>query len=328
MSDPATLPTTPSAHSAVRAWGVLRPGAPAVVAPEALKDTRKSGVFRLPGAGPDGASVIAKRSRRASALVERAVYEEALPHVAAATLRYHGFAEEDGERAWVFVEDAGGEEYDPDRGEQRTAASRWLAALHTARLPARLADRLPDQGAACYRAHLVGACERLGAHAEDPALGAGGRALVRELVAGCGAVADSWQEVERLGDEMPRTLVHGDFVPKNLRVRPEAGGLVVLVFDWEVAGWGPPAADLAECPDLAAYAEAVRPVWGGPDEADLLRWTECGRLFRLLAALSWASWDLAHESTRSRCLPTLRCYADDLAGLCRKLLAGKWEKSR
>ena len=45
---------------------------------------------------------------------------------------------------------------------------------------------------------------------------------------------------------MPRTFIHGDFAPKNMRVRAGPGGSTLLCFDWGSAGWGVPAADLVQ----------------------------------------------------------------------------------
>src|SRR5437667_10889995 len=67
----ATLKT----HPAVRAWGQLHPDSePLRIEP--LRVGRRRKVYRLQGAGPDGSAVIAKRSRKADALIERTVYEE------------------------------------------------------------------------------------------------------------------------------------------------------------------------------------------------------------------------------------------------------------
>jgi aminoglycoside phosphotransferase (APT) family kinase protein len=100
---------------------------------------------------------------------------------------------------------------------------------------------------------------------------------------------------------MPCTVVHGDFVPKNVRVARRAGRLVVLPFDWETAGWGPPAADLASFqkgirPDLTHYANAVAGAWPGLGIDDLMAMSDLGRLFRVLAAIDWASVGLTDRS--------------------------------
>ncbi len=96
---------------------------------------------------------------------------------------------------------------------------------------------------------------------------------------------------------MPRTLVHGDLSPKNARVRASQAGSSLLIFDWDCAGWGVPAVDLAQfaeeslSPDLAAYASAMQPDW--PDAASLARMAELGRIFWLIVATDWESQRLA-----------------------------------
>jgi hypothetical protein len=51
-----------------------------------------------------------------------------------------------------------------------------------------------------------------------------------------------WTELER----GPRTLIHNDFNPRNLALRPEGAGLSLVAFDWELATLGVPQRDLAE----------------------------------------------------------------------------------
>lgn len=63
----------------------------------------------------------------------------------------------------------------------------------------------------------------------------------------CGALLDSvgdwWSEIE----EHPRTLTHGDFNPRNICLRTDAGPDPRLcAFDWELAVWHLPQRDLAE----------------------------------------------------------------------------------
>ena len=68
--------------------------------------------------------------------------------------------------------------------------------------------------------------------------------------------------------------------------------------DWETAGWGIPAADLAQfslershyislSPDLEAYWAVVQPSWPRVDLPGLRRLAELGKAFRLIVALAW-----------------------------------------
>jgi hypothetical protein len=66
----------------------------------------------------------------------------------------------------------------------------------------------------------------------------------------------------------------------------------VLVFDWEVAGWGLPAVDLVDA-DLSTYAEAVRADWPELERAALERFAQLGLLLRGgVVAASWATRSL------------------------------------
>jgi NADP-dependent 3-hydroxy-3-methylglutaryl-CoA reductase len=47
-------------------------------------------------------------------------------------------------------------------------------------------------------------------------------------------------------EQMPRTLIHGDFNPRNLAFRREASGLRLCAWDWELAELQVPQRDLAE----------------------------------------------------------------------------------
>jgi hypothetical protein len=305
-------------HPAVRAWGQLRPGAePAGV--ELLhgeEETKKRTVYRLEGAGPDGSAVIAKRCPSEPARVERTLYEEVLPQLPVPTLTYHGLVEEPGGTfCWLFLEDAGGEPYSPRNEEHRALAARWLAALHTSAARLAAAARLPDRGPAHYLRHLLAARATILANSGHRALTADDRAALGSIVSQYDALAARWGEVEKLCDGLPRTLVHGDFVKKNLRVRADRGRAVLLPFDWgETAGWGVPAADVGSPakPDLAAYEAAVREHWPGVDTRAVQRLANLGRMFRYLAAVEWAARGLPYpcpEESRTK----LRLYASRLA---------------
>lgn len=323
MPELSTSPVPPTGlpdHPAVRAWAGLRPRRARPTAVGVLKDTRKTGVFRLEAAGPGGAAVIAKRCRRGSGEVERTLYEEVFPRLPVRTPRCHGFVEDGPESCWLFLEDADGETYSPGLGGHGALAARWLAGLHTAAGALDLRDRLPGRGPDHYRAELRAATGRMRHGRDNPALRPGDGELLGDVLARCADLDGRWALVERLGDGLPRTLVHGDFVPKNLRIRPGPAGPLLLVFDWEVAGWGLPAADVAECADLDAYTSAARAAWPHVGGAAVRRLAFVGALFRLVSALSWASWDLGSARV-SRCLTYLGCYRDELTAA---LAADRW----
>jgi thiamine kinase-like enzyme len=46
--------------------------------------------------------------------------------------------------------------------------------------------------------------------------------------------------------QLPSTLTHNDFNPRNLALRNDGGALRLCAYDWEMAKWGLPQHDLAE----------------------------------------------------------------------------------
>ncbi|HKB00603.1 MAG TPA: phosphotransferase [Gemmataceae bacterium] len=296
-------------HPAIRAWAGLRPER---VEPERIdvlkgrKGSARRSAYRLVGVGPGGSAVIAKRYRRAKGLLERAVYEEVLPHLPLTRPHYYGCVEDSADACcWLFLEDVGSDEYAASLAEHRRLAGRWLGRLHS--LAARVAPvaRWPDLGPGHYLQRLRSARDRIGDSLGNPALGADDRDVLGEIRSDCGALEEHWGRVEAACADMPRTLTHGDFAPKNIRVRAEASGLVLLPFDWGNAGWGVPAVDLAQAlvpargfaanPDLAAYAAAVRDAWPGADLPAVERWAVLGTLFRSLVAITWEARGLTTE---------------------------------
>ena len=108
------LPTDLREHRAVVAWNRVHPSRTSPKRLEILKLRNKSTVYRLVGAGPRGASVIAKRSLADTARVERIIHQEFMSQFHLPSLRYYGFLEEsDGEYCWLFLENAAGEAYSP-----------------------------------------------------------------------------------------------------------------------------------------------------------------------------------------------------------------------
>src|SRR5207247_4010413 len=114
MIAPSAWPTaarerqaTLMSHPAVHAWRQLYPHSePRRIAPLRVRQ-RKNKVYRLEGAGWAGTAVIAKRTRKADALIERTVYEEILPRHPVPSPRHHGSLEDpDAEYCWLFLEDA------------------------------------------------------------------------------------------------------------------------------------------------------------------------------------------------------------------------------
>jgi hypothetical protein len=96
----------------------------------------------------------------------------------------------------------------------------------------------------------------------------------------------------------------------------------MFAFDWEMAGWGVPAPDLAasrsvtpvEQIDLATYASIARDYWPQIDGAALQQLVVVGAVFRRLAAIGWESLSLSCESPQWA-VAKMRVYRDELQAL-------------
>lgn len=283
-------------HPAVKAWAELRPER---VEPEqigVLKREKKSFVYRLDGVGRGDSAVIAKRCWQANAVVERTIYERILPHLPVTTLHYYGCVEEeDGQYCWLFLEDASGENFSPHIEQHRVLAAEWLGTMHTSASDVAAATQLPDRGPHHYLDHLQLARDNILQNFANPVLEAEDRQLLNEILSLFDLTESNWSQVEMFCEGMPRTLVHGDFAGRNVRVRPSPGGMALMAYDWETAGWGVPAADLLHT-DITVYWSVVRDYWPGMDLQTLQHWVNVGSLLRgSIAPISWQSYFLAYE---------------------------------
>jgi len=295
-----------TSHPAVHAWCQLYPrGEPRGITPLRVR-RRKNKVYRLEGAGPAGTAVIAKRCRTADAAVERIVYEAILSRLTVRSLRYYGSLEEpEGEYCWLFQEEAAGVDYSNLLAEHRSQAARWLGLLHTGAADAAAEARLPDGGPERFRELLQAARELMRQHAGNPVLSTDDVIFIEGVQARLDDLADRWSQIEQICSGAPRTLVHGDFNGKNMRFSCANGATTVLVFDWEDAGWGVPAVDLAQLavpssklsanPDIPTYWSTVRERWPEASREAWWRLADCGTVFRTLSALYWDTQNLAHD---------------------------------
>jgi hypothetical protein len=198
-------------------------------------------------------------------------------------LRFLGAAELE-EGGWLFLEDVGGVLYSRHSPTHRVLAARWLARLHLGSARLGLGAALPDAGPG----HFLGLLRR--AQAGLPRAYEG--ELLDAILSRLDLLEEYWDVIETWCEGMPRTLVQGAFVDRNLRVRGERE---VMPYDWELAGWGVPAIDLAQSaqqwsfaasPDLAAYASLLRAGGCGVSDEVVFRISVCGKVFRCLEALS------------------------------------------
>ena len=277
-------------HPAVVAWNRLT-GARAVPNRITRLNEGHSVVYRLLGV-KDGDSVIAKLCSRHDAEMTRVICTRLLPLVPKSALVFYGCLQTSTPNSWVFLEDAGSLKCSPADPGHLSALSAWLAALHAC-LAGHVENlSLPDNGLSMYLKQLRAGRERILKSLSVLELKAEDDAKLRSVVEWFDHVEAQWGKLEALVGGGPRTLVHGDFAPKNILVRQTAETLEVFPIDWETAGWGPSAADMGECVDLGTYrAEALS--YGVSWSAETIRgWAAVGKILRHIAAFGWASASL------------------------------------
>ena len=227
---------------------------------------------------------------------------------------------DDGSAPWLFLEDAGDEPFSGDDPAHRQAAVRWLAEMHTGAANLEALNTLPLRGASFYRDYLASASRlTLQARSDIP-----GNALIETTLDNVDTIIDTlqkaWPALDDVCALMPATLAHGDFA-KNIRVTRHVNGTTsVGVFDWEMAGVGPPAADLARVygsentGDLASYTDIARRRWSGIGKREVTRMAHAGLIFRNVAALHWSCETLRPDKL-DRPLRNMTTYANHLSDL-------------
>lgn len=261
--------------------------------------------------GPGGSDIVAKWCPRADGELEAFIYSAVLDRLSMQSIRCYGFVEEgSGEHGWLFLEDAG-ITHVADKGESFPIAfAHWLALLHGSASSLPIRDRLPERGPAWYletvRTARQGLCQSLSERDwSDPDRSAVERTLV------CFEILErNWHLVQERCEGLPWTLVHCDLQPKNVLVRETASGIAFLPLDWEDAGWGAPAADLAEI-DAHSYWSTARKTWASIELRRVEEQVCCGALFQILSAVGWEVVRLAAGS-EEKAMRRLRIYAPRL----------------
>ena len=313
-------------HPVMRAWSQLYSKRSKSNFIELLSERRKSCVYRLDGVGPGGIAVIAKRSRAGEAHVEQTIYEEVLPDLPISSLTFYGVVDEPGtEFRWLFLEDAENADFTYLSEQHRKLAARWLGLMHVSAERVFAVSRLPDRGPQHYLDHLRSSRRIIEGNLGDPALHSQDLEVLDSILLQGRILESRWMRVVELCRRYPRTLVHCDFAHKNLRVRSNTSGIDLVAFDWEMAGYGIPAPDIAEwsgcgvprriigsLPDseLVDYWQVVRESWSYLDLPAMKELAELGAVFRSLLAISWVSESIGRGWWP---IEELRGYQADLA---------------
>ncbi len=192
--------------------------------------------------------------------------------------------------------------------------------------------RLPDRGPKHYLDHLRSSRQLIQNNLDDPALSYEDLQVLQAILSQCNLLESRWDRVEELYNRFPCTLVHCDFEKRNLRVRSGAYGMNLVAFDWEMAGYGIPAPDIAElsgrgvprqCVDsnlpdteLADYWSVVQQSWPYLDPAAIKDLADLGAVLRLVLAISWESVSIEFGWWP---IPELRSYQVDFAVALKQL---------
>jgi hypothetical protein len=297
-------------HPALSVWRELRPERAVPERLEILEERgQKTAVYRLLRVGREDSNIVAKRCRMSAALIERTIYEEILPRLPIPMIHYYGFvAEPDSEFGWLFLEDVSDDSYQPHIKEHQVAAARWLGIMNISASSIEAAAKLSNRGPNHYLNLLDTSCAEMQLDISNPALDLEGRKLLENILDYCQQLAANWGPIEHACEGMPQTLVHGDFISKNVAVRIGRDGFDILPFDWEKAGWGVPAEDISGV-DIATYWRTVRDFWPQFDLDDFKRLARVGRIFRWIVFLDWIAPGFARDSVE-RPMRDLRHYAD------------------
>jgi Phosphotransferase enzyme family len=277
--------------SKARAWIRFRSERIRPEITEILKEEKF--IYRLNGVGSEGSTIIAKQCEEGDGMLEHTIYKEILSRLPVTTLRCYGFVEEpSGKFGWLFVEDAGTEVFRFHIRQHSALAARWLGLMHTSAMNVAARACLPDRGPDYYLEHLQLARDKIQRAIVNSPLGPDDMVVLESIVSQCNVLESCWSKVETFCDKMPQTLVHSDFRQSNTRVRNCRTGVALMLFDWEMAGWGIPAADLQnlEQADLAIYWSVVRRTWPYVGIQDIQQMANFGRVFRALANINWQSW--------------------------------------
>jgi len=278
-------------------------------------------VCRIEGVGPGGSGIVAKRCPRADGEFEAFIYSEVLDRLSMESVRCYGFIDEGpGEHGWLFLED-GGITQVADKGERLPIDfSRWLAFLHTSASNLPIRGRLPERGPAWYletlRAARLGLCQSL----PERNWGDLDRSAADGILVCFEVLERNWHLVEERCEGLPWTLVHCDLQPKNILIRHAASGIAFLPLDWEDAGWGPPAADLARI-DAISYWSTARRTWANIKLQQVEEQACCGALFQILSAVGWETVRLAAGS-EEKAIRRLGIYAPRLTASTQALGLG------
>jgi hypothetical protein len=290
-------------HPASLAWRRIDGGKSILQVIEVLKQQEKSSVYRLRGRTPKRWTVIAKRCLMETGQLEAVIYEKILPSLSVSALHYYGCLNENGSDIWLFLEDAGTRRFSIADESHRILAAHWLGTLHRSAQHIKAAQLMPERGPAYYLELMQKGRECIAQSLANPVMRQADLGLLQRLLRLLDALESDWPKLLKVCQDIPQTLAHGDFQPRNIHVKQEPTGTALYVMDWEMAGWGIPLVDIAPSRgfsidvqvDLPIYLPIVQEFWRGLDMPTLQYYVHVGSIFRRLAAIYWSSLGLSYR---------------------------------
>ena len=312
-------------HPAFAAWKQLGLSQAQPRRIELLKDQRghshKRNVYRLHLIDPE-CTVIAKICGKKSGLREQTIYEQILRHLPLSSPRFYGSVAKN-DSCWIFLEDIQGKKYSLNDITHRNLAATWLGFMHT--LTEQFAEKvsLPNRDPEYYKNQSKIAQNAIICYLDNKVLGMNERMVLQKILSHLDVMKSLWYKIEIFCKDMPRTLIHGDLVTKNVQIRQAYPHSFFMPFDWgTTAGWGPPAVDLTQfvgraiSPELRVYHDIVCKNWSHLQFSDINRLAEIGKIFRLVLSVKWASESLVYEWVED-IMNNMRIYENDLRDVIR-----------
>jgi thiamine kinase-like enzyme len=287
-------------HPAALAWKQLSSAStPEVI--EVLQKQRKSEIYRLLAGTPGEEPIIAKRCVTPTGKLEKVIYEEILPLLPVSRLHYYGSFQENDSYMWLFLADAGKTLFSAEDQSHRVLGAYWLGTLHRFAQQTRVAELLPERGIEHYLELMHRAREIIVKNLTNPMMTPAYIDILKKVLNQLDTLESTWSNILKVCEDIPWTLAHGDFRPKNVHIKQTPTGDAFYALDWEMAGWGNPLVDLAPSRgfsadpqvDLSIYISIMQETWAHLDESALRYFVQVGGIFRRLAAIYWSGLEMS-----------------------------------